>query len=144
MKIEITDYLSQDEIKEIVIDEIKNQIRRKFDSEQEITRFLTNISYYEVFRKVEEDIPNYQDKIAKNVKRIISELSSYCVFRDVDEYNKTKSLGQQILENKIRDNEDLINKKIIKIFNDLSKKDIADEISEILTNYISKLFQNKD
>lgn len=51
MDINFKDYLSEEEIKEIVIDELRKETRKHFCNEKEFTRILTNISYYELWKK---------------------------------------------------------------------------------------------
>ena len=66
--INFKDYLSEEEIKEIVIDELRKETRKHFCNEKEFTRILTNISYYELWKKIEEEVPNSQDIIKEKVK----------------------------------------------------------------------------
>ena len=51
MNINFKDYLSEEEIKEIIIDELRKKAREHFCNEKEFTRILTNISYYELWKK---------------------------------------------------------------------------------------------
>ena len=52
MNINPLDYLSHDEIKDIAIDELRNQIRQMFKSETEAQRLLSNLSYQIVFDEI--------------------------------------------------------------------------------------------
>ena len=81
MNINFKDYLSDEEIKEIVIDELRKEARNHFCNEKEFTRILTNISYYELWKKIEEEVPNSQDIIKEKVKEKLNEISSYDILR---------------------------------------------------------------
>ena len=88
MNINFKDYLSDEEIKEIVIDELRKEARKHFCNEKEFTRILTNISYYELWKKIEEEVPNSQDIIKEKVKEKLNEISNYDIeWRNID-YSK--------------------------------------------------------
>ena len=117
MEINITDYLDHQEIKEIVEDELRNQIRNFFSgNEKNAQRLLSNLSYAIVSEEVEKIIPNYQQELVEKVISIIKDKDSvkYKLF-DFDTYNsgREKSLGAKIVEKTIKENEQLIKDKVI-------------------------------
>ena len=140
MNINFKDYLSEEEIKEIVIDELRKETRKQFCDEKEFTRILTNISYYELWKKIEEEVPNSQDIIKEKVKEELNKISSYDVFRRKGEFNNCNSLAYDILEKYVDENKNIIEDKVKDIFSELSKTDLKYEIQGILENYIEKLF----
>ena len=140
MNINFKDYLSDEEIKKIVIDELRKEARKHFCNEKEFTRILTNISYYELWKKIEEEVPNSQDIIKEKVKEELNEISSYDVFRRKGEFNNCNSLAYDILEKYVDENKNIIEDKVKDIFSELSKTDLKYEIQGILENYIEKLF----
>ena len=140
MNINFKDYLSEKEIKEIVIDELRKEAREHFCNEKEFTRILTNISYYELWKKIEEEVPNSQDIIKEKVKKELNEISSYDVFRRKGEFNNCNSLAYDILEKYVDENKNIIEDKVKDIFSELSKTDLKYEIQGILEDYIEKLF----
>ena len=140
MNINFKDYLSEKEIKEIIIDELRKEARKHFCNEKEVTRILTNISYYELWKKIEEEVPNSQDIIKEKVKEKLNEISSYDVFRRKGEFNNCNSLAYDILEKYVDENKNIIEDKVKDIFSELSKTDLKYEIQGILEDYIEKLF----
>ena len=140
MNINFKDYLSEEEIKEIIIDELRKEAREHFCNEKEFTRILTNISYYELWKKIEEEVPNSQDIIKEKVKEELNKISSYDVFRRKGEFNNCNSLAYDILEKYVDENKNIIEDKVKDIFSELSKTDLKYEIQGILENYIEKLF----
>ena len=140
MNINFKDYLSDEEIKEIIIDELRKEAREHFCNEKEFTRILTNISYYELWNKIEEEVPNSQDIIKEKVKEKLNEISSYDILRKKAEFNDSNSLAYDILEKYVDENKNIIENKVKNIFNELSKTDLKYEIQDILENYIEKLF----
>ena len=140
MNINFKDYLSDEEIKEIIIDELRKEAREHFCNEKEFTRILTNISYYELWNKIEEEVPNSRDIIKEKVIEELNEISSYDVFRRKGEFNNCNSLAYDILEKYVDENKNIIENKVKDIFSELSKTDLKYEIQGILENYIEKLF----
>ena len=140
MMINFKDYLSEEEIKEIIIDELRKEARNHFCNEKEFTRILTNISYYELWKKIEEEVPNSQDIIKEKVKEELNKITSYDVFRRKGEFNNCNSLAYDILEKYVDENKNIIEDKVKDIFSELSKTDLKYEIQDILENYIEKLF----
>lgn len=143
MDINIEDYLSDNEIKSIVEEEFRNKIKNMFSTEKEISRIITNLGYYNTFKIIEEEVPNFKNNIKEQTKKQCENISSYCVFREKDSYSN-ESLGQKYLEEAIENNKEIINKKVVEIMNDLSKEDIANEICSVLEDKIDNLFTNKN
>lgn len=115
MDIKITDYLQQHEIKEIVSDELRAQIREHFRNEENARRLLSNLSYQLVSEEVEKIVPNYEKELVEKVVSLLNDKKavSYRLF-DFD-YNtgNAKSLGAKIVENTVRENQQLIKDKVI-------------------------------
>jgi hypothetical protein len=140
MNIKIEKYLSEEEIKDIVSDEIRTQIRKLFDTEKNAQRLLSNLSYQIVFDEVDKTIPNCLEVIANNTKKIIGESSSYNVFRD-SSYGSPKSLAYQIMEQAVSENKELINTKVKDtIVNTDYSKEIWDKFEELGENFISNIY----
>lgn len=143
MNINIEDYLSEDKIKSIVEEEFRNKIKSMFSTEKEISRIITNLGYYNTFKIIEEEVPNFKNSIKEQTRKQCENISSYSVFREKDSYSN-ESLGQKYLEEAVENNKEIINKKVIEIMNNLSKEDIASEICSILEDKMDNLFTNKN
>ena len=126
MDIKITDYLQQHEIKEIVSDELRAQIREHFRNEENARRLLSNLSYQLVSEEVEKIVPNYEKDLVEKVVSLLQDKQSlnYRLF-DFD-YNtgNAKSLGAKIVENTVRENQQLIKDKVI---NTIQNADYSEE-----------------
>lgn len=145
MKINIKDYLSDSEIKEIIENEIIEETKKTLRNEKEMTRILTNISYYELWNKIEEEIPNCQDIIKEKTKENLQTISMFDIFRSKDDFMGYKdSLAQRILNESVKENRNIIDDKVKTIMNELSLTDIKYDIQSILETYIDNLFKNKE
>lgn len=144
MEINIKDYMSDEEIKAIIEDEIVRETRRTLCNEKEITRILTNISYYELWKKIEEEIPNCQEIIKEKTKEKLQEISIFDIFRKRDDFLEYKdSLAQQFLNESVKENKNIIDDKVKTIMNELSLTDIKYDIQSIIEQYIDNLFKSE-
>ena len=144
MKINIKNYISDEEIKAIIEDEIVKETRRTLCNEKEITRILTNISYYELWKKIEGEVPNCQEIIKEKTKEKILEISKFDIFQKRDDFLEYKdSLAQQFLNESVKENKNIIDDKVKKIMNELSLTDIKYDIQSIIEQYIEDLFKSK-
>ncbi len=139
MNIELTDYLSDEEIKDIIKEEFRNEVQKNIQKNG-ISTLIANIGYKNVFNIINNEIPKYENQVKEKTKEVIENLSSYCVFREKDFINKEDSLGQKYLEEAIEDNKTIINQKVVDIFNELGKQDISYEISSIIEDKINEMF----
>lgn len=144
MEINIKDYMSEEEIKAIIEDEIVRETRRTLCNEKEITRILTNVSYYELWKKIEQEVPNCQEIIKDKTKEKILEISKFDIFQKRDDFLEYKdSLAQQFLNESVKENKNIIDDKVKKIMNELSLTDIKYDIQSIIEQYIEDLFKSK-
>ena len=144
MEINIKDYMSDEEIKTIIEDEIVKETRRTLCSEKEITRILTNISYYELWRRIEEEVPNCKEIIKEKTKEQMLDISKFDIFQKRDDFLEYKdSLAQQFLNESVKENKNIIDDKVKTIMNELSLTDIKYDIHSIIEQYIEDLFKSK-
>jgi len=145
MNIDIKDYLNEEEIKEIIKNAITIEVKNRLYTEKEITRILTNISYYELWRAIEEEVPNCRELIKEKIKEKITTIEKYDIFRKADNFiEKEDSYALKILNECVSENKNIINNKVRNIMNELSLTDLKYEINDILETYIENLFKNKE
>lgn len=82
LKINIHDYLSDNEIKRIVEDELRERIREMFRNESESQRLLSNLSYHIVYDEIDKVIPNSRNLVQEKTMTILKDIKNYQVFRD--------------------------------------------------------------
>lgn len=143
MDIDIKDYLSDSEMRIIVEEEFREKIRKYFNTESDIARIITNLGYYNTFKIIEDEVPNFKDLIKQKTKEQCEKISSYAVFREKSDYERQNSLAQDYLEEAVEENKDLINRKVLDIINGLNKQDIAFEINSIIEEKIDNLFKGE-
>lgn len=143
MNINIEDYLSDSEIKEIIKEEFRKAIRKSIDKNG-VSTFIANLGYQNVFEMINEEAPEFEDEIKTKTKEVIDNLTDYSVFRKKDLVDKEDSLAQKYLEEAVENNKDIIEKKVKFILNELDKADISYEIGTIIEEKIVNLFNGKD
>ena len=116
LKMNVFDYLSQEEIKEIIIEEVKSSVREHvntmFKNEDEIARILTNSSYSCVQSEVDKLIPDYKDKIAIGVKTIVDGNNYHYEVFNHDDWTNKDSLGLKYLNEVVNSNKDKIKERV--------------------------------
>jgi len=139
--INITDYLSQEEIKSIVADQLRESIKAMFKSESDAQRLLSNLSYQIVFDEIDKVIPNSRELVIEKTTSILKDIKSYQVFRDASYGGKT-SLAYDILTNTVRNNVALIDQKVKE---KITNHDYSDEIwsryENLAESFISNIYE---
>lgn len=144
MNINIENYLSEEEIKEICKDELRNSIKKQFSNEKDLTRIITNLSYYELWEQIENEVPNCKKIIKEKTIEQLNKISSYDVLRRKGEFDSENSVAQDILENCVIENKNIIEDKVKEILNSLSKTDIKYDIKGIIEEYVENLFKGDE
>ena len=154
MDIKITDYLQQHEIKEIVSDELRVQIREHFRNEENARRLLSNLAYQLVSEEVNKIVPNYEKELIEKVVSLLNDKKavSYRLF-DFD-YNtgNAKSLGAKIVENTVRENQQLIKDKVIDTIQNadysedalIKFESLAEEFTSNIYNFVELMRTKKE
>lgn len=133
MEIKIEDYLDQEEIKGIVVDELRNQVRLHFKNEENARRLLSNLAYQMVTDEVDKIVPNYQEELITKVAKLINEKDlGYHLF-NFDTYGNgaARSLGAKIIEETVRENRQLIKDRVIE---GIQNRDYSEEAMIKLEN----------
>ena len=97
----------------------------------------------DVFEIINTEIPEYESLVKEKTKEAIEGLTSYSVFRKKGLIDDEDSLGQKYLEQAVENNKEIINQKIINIFNELAEEDIFYEIENIISEKIENIFSKK-
>lgn len=137
IEIDISDYLQESEIKEIVIDEYKYALRNKLKDEKEITRIIGNTWHQEFHTMLDEIVPNYKQTIVENVAKLINEESSnYSVFRAKTNWNDA-SIATKIVEETVKANKDILVEKVKEV---MRTKDFSKEIIDQIGCVIDEMY----
>ena len=159
ININIEDYLTEEEKKELVIDVFRNHVRKELfkerdgtiQSDSEVTRVIGNIAHDIVMDEVQKYIPDCKEMIRqKTVEALSKDSFSYYVFKRKDAWDKDEGLAVTYMNQAISECKSVFQERIKKTIADYDlTNDISREISEQFgqmadTVYkLSELFQNK-
>ena len=141
MDIEIKDYLTHDEIKEICKDAVYQKVRDDMRG-LNINDIIANISHSDVAAMVDAYVGEddfCKTEIPKKVRNVIENISTYTVFRKADAWEKKNSVAYDILEEECRAARPLIKARVEQIINEynfpqLERDEIMYTIADVLTD----------
>lgn len=159
IEIDINEYLTENEKKELVIEAFKEQVKNELfkshngtiQSDSEVQRIIGNITGQIVMNDVQKYIPECEEMIReKTIEALSKDNYSYYVFKKKDAWDKEESLAVTYMNETIRNCKETFQKRIKETIEnyDLSS-DVAEQISNEFSQMadtiykLSELFQSK-
>ena len=144
VEIDINEYLSEEDKKEIAIDVFRQQVKTQLfkssdgtvQSDSEIQRVIGNITHEIVFQEVQKYIPDAKEQIEKGVKRAIGKDMSYQVFKKKDAWDKDESLAISYMREEVKANEESFKARIREV---MANYDLEPSLNEELSNKFDEL-----
>ena len=136
-EIKVDDYLTEDEIKDIVIDEVRSNVRSR--NEENLTRIIKNASHYWFHDIVSEVMgENFNEKIEEQVKEILSKVSSYTIIRD-GSYGEKPSKAYLLMQEYVEKHKSILENRVKEKIENLSEIDVLGyERREEIANSVSQ------
>lgn len=140
--IEVEKYLSEEEIREIAMIELRQAFKRQFHTESDVERVLSNLTMEYVFNLVSEYWNGDFEKLLHDkIKEAIESNVSYYVFRRADVWDRTESPAVKILDEECQNSRPLIKEMVEKHikeypFEELNKEQIGDVMWDVIMNKI--------
>ncbi len=160
IEININDYLSEEEKKELVIQTFKETVKRELldgksdntiQSDSEIQRVIGNISHHIVMKEMQTYIPEFEQMIKDKVRKTLTTSDlKYEIFKVKNAWDSQESLAVTYLNETVKNCKETFQNRIKETIEnyDLSKT-ITDEVSavfdEMAGNFykLSELFYKK-
>lgn len=142
--IDINDYLSKEEIKEIAEQELRAAFREQFRKEADVERVLTNLSLEYAHALVAEQWDgDFDELLRQKVHEAIEKGVGYHVFRRKNAWDRTESPAVAILDEECKNSRPLIRECVEKHireypFHELEKEEIGDVIYDVIMERILK------
>ena len=141
MDIDIKDYLTPEEIKDVCKDALYQKIREDMRG-LNINVIISNISNADVEAMVDAYVGEddfCKTEIPKKVRNVIENISVFTVFRKADIWERQSSVAYDILEEECRAARPLIKKRVEQIINEynfpqLERDEIMYTIADVLTD----------
>ena len=138
--IDINDYMSVNDIEDMVREEVRCQISNKVDSALRyvsISDIIYSTARKTAMQLLEEQDVDIHHKIANKLAECIDDLSLYYVLRDDDNGNKSK--GQLVLDECVEEAKPKIKQKVDEIIEDkLNAAWLIDEVIDSFYNGLRK------
>lgn len=146
LTIKISDYLTEDEIKNMVEQTVASEIRQEVSrliNKQDFGRILSNCAWFMVFDEVDKTLVESAKKtIIRQVLEIISDIKSYNIFRRKTNYDEA-SVGQKIIEESVLENRKLINEKVVETISLLDPESLNDDLNNIIYKVVEDRIMGK-
>lgn len=146
VNLNINDVVSEEELKEVVIDAIRKSVMKIYTgNEREMHRLVSNLSYQFVFDMVDKQFGGELEKLlVAETTRVINELSHFIVFRESDMWGRKESVAYKTLHEEIAKKRPLIAQRVEEIILDYNYSEVRSSISEVVHECImEKLFSDK-
>lgn len=142
MNINLEDYLSESEIKNMVAEEFRMSLQRHFKEESNMQRILTNTAYYTYYEQVNRITDGGAEKIIneKFQELLAKDMHFSMIFKGKDVWDREETPAYKILMKAVTDNQVLIAEKVKDCISNLPKKDIQPTIKQAILEKISRMF----
>lgn len=139
MEVNVKDYLSNEEIKEMVIDGVRSAIQKDCE------RLLSNFAHSQVHTFVDDAISDEHKKnINLNIDRVISNLSEYTVFRKKDAWGSDDSIAYSYLQNSMKENKELVFNKVEKTIREFNYENLIQaSVGEFVCEFLDEKLSGK-
>lgn len=127
MEIDISQHLSEEQMKEIAIDEWRRVCREACNGNAE--RIIGNIAHEVVTAMVSEALgEDANEQIKAKAIALIDDLSAYSVFKRADAWDRGESPAYAVVQEAVKANRDLVEAKVRSCISNLSKREALDII----------------
>jgi len=142
MEINVTDYLSDNEIKDICTEEVRGIVIRGGE------RLVSNLAYETAFAIVDDAMTQrVKTKIRKKALEIIDDLSEFSVFRKKDAWGSMDSVAYGELQKAMQDNKKRIYDKVVAVIENYDFEEelkSSDYIVDVLAEVIRRGLREKE
>ena len=137
LEINLEDYLTTDEIKDVIRDEFAASVAKTLSKETDLTRIIGNIAHEIVFDEVKKYIPEFKELLVENVKELIEKKNfEWYMFRGKDVWDKEEGPGLTRIKKTLNSNKETIKKRIE---DDINNFDIKALISDYLGKKVEEV-----
>lgn len=149
LMIDIYEYFTDDQIKEICKEEVRRQIRMQFANRPEATieRLISNIAYQVVFEEISANIgADAWSMLKDTVSKIMQDEGAirYVLFQRKDEFTYKNSPAVDMMDEITADNRGLMEQKVREAIEKFEFRDVQDEIYEVAQEIIYKRIFGKE
>jgi hypothetical protein len=135
--INLDDYITEEEKKQIAIDLFKNEVLAEIRKAPE--RIFSNAAYHVVFQMVNDSIDGDTAEIIRaKAVQIIDGLSEQAVFRKADAWHNKESEAYRILNATVIKNQEVLERKIVEHLECFDSGRLKQSVGEAVKDIVSE------
>lgn len=144
IEIDIDNFLSDEDKKEIAQDLFRDELRNGFLASQEHRKNTENyerVIYNSVHYFLEEEMDkifgtNHKEMLSEKLKKILNKNLEFVVFKNTSPWSNKKSVAQEMLDNLVLENKSIAEAKVIEALENIKFDNLEDYFAEILKDAI--------
>ena len=144
IEINVEDYLSEEEIKDILKSVIKEEVRKKFlNDTKQLERIIINNSYDILFNMIDETFDMDVKTIVKNktIELINKRDTDFGIFRVKNAWDREDSIGTIFVKQIMTDNFKILENSVISAMKQIPKSVINSQLKEVLITKMNSIFK---
>lgn len=144
MEIDINKYLTEEEIKNIVADEVRSIVQSflKVQDKNSIERIISNSAYGVIWGAVDKVYDGEVDTLLKNkVIEIINNMTEFNVFRKPNAWDRSVNTPYDVLCNSVRQHSQQLDEIVKDKINTISKSEVCNIAGEVVKERINKVLK---
>lgn len=144
IEINIADYLSEDDLKQIVITIVKEEVRKKFlNDTKQLERIISNNSYDILFNVIDETFDMDVKTLVKNktIDIINNYNTDFGIFRVKNAWDREESIGTIFVKQIVTDNFKLLENSVVTAMKQIPKSIINTQLKEVLIDKMNSIFK---
>ena len=149
LNVNLLDYMTEEQMRDIAVDEFRNALRRFLYKEKDVERILANVSYNIVSKKLAEVTNKSEAEIEKilteNVKKFLgSDSVTYVLFRKGDAYCE-EGVANPLLRKIVAESEGLMKDTVEKTIKEYDFSSVREGIMDMVYKVIEeRLFEQEE
>ena len=144
MEIDINKYLTEEDIKDIVADEVRSIVQSflKVQDKNSIERIISNSAYGVIWCAVDKVYDGEVDTLLKNrVIEIINNMTEFNVFRKPNAWDHSVNTPYDVLCNSVRQHSQQLDEVVKDKINTISKSEVCKIAGEVVKERINKVLK---
>lgn len=144
MEIDINKYLTEEDIKNIVIDEVRNSVQSflKVRDKNSIERIISNSAHQVIWDAVDEVYDGEVDTLLKNkVIEILNNMTEFNVFSKPNAWDRPANTPYDVLCNSVRQHSQQLDDIVKDKINTISKSEVCKIAGECVKERINKVLK---
>lgn len=144
LEINVEDYLDDDELKTIIIEEVRRSTRLKMTTDTDTSRIISNACYEMASELCDEHLNAPIKKIIEEkVLEIVNNLSSYTVFSKPDAWDRQPNNMYLFLQKTIEGHKGLIEQIVAENIKKETLNYLREDLNELIIESVQGLFIKK-